>query len=205
LDNTLYDRDAAMAAWIRSVFPGRPEVAEEALRLDDSGFIPRRRLYEWMVDRVDWASTWTEVARRYQNEVLAHVTDDPAITAAVAGLAGKYRLGVLTNGDGVFQREKLGRLGVAVCFEARFVFASGDIGHEKPDPRAFAPLLGALELDPGEVLFVGDNPTNDIEGAARLGMRTCWIRLAERHRCGVEPDLTLASVAQLPEWLGAVG
>jgi len=202
LDNTLYDRDAAMAVWIRSVFPDQPDVAEEAIRLDDSGFIPRRQLYEWMVGRLEWAATWRDVEQRYQGEVLEHVTDHPAVTEAVEVLVGRFRMGVLTNGDSVFQRKKLRRLRVAACFEERLVFASGEIGHEKPDSRAFAPLLRALEVCPEEVLFVGDNPANDIEGAARLGMRTCWIRLAPHHRCAVVPDLTLGSVADLPAWLG---
>jgi putative hydrolase of the HAD superfamily len=81
------------------------------------------------------------------------------------------------------------------------VFVSGEIGYDKPDERAFEPVIQAFGVAPERILFVGDNPANDIEGAARLGIRTCWIRLAADHECRVVPDLTLTSVELLPQAL----
>jgi putative hydrolase of the HAD superfamily len=201
LDNTLYDRDAAMNAWLRSVFPDDPDLAEEAIRRDDSGFIPRRDLYVWLSARLPWAKTWREVEVRYQAEVLRWIADDPAITTAVGELMGRYKLAILTNGGGEFQRLKLARLEVAPCFDPGRIFVSGEIGHDKPDERAFRPMMAALGVDPERILFVGDNPVNDIEGAARLGMRTCWVRLASHHQCRVAPDFTVRSAAELPRLL----
>ena len=128
---------------------------------------------------------------------------DRAIHDAVTILAEKFKLGVLTNGDAHFQLRKFAHLGFDGQFDGTHVFATGDIGHHKPDQRAFQPLIDSFSLDPAKILFVGDNPANDIEGAAATGMRTCWIRLFEEHTCGIEPDLTVTSVAELPVLLGA--
>jgi putative hydrolase of the HAD superfamily len=201
LDNTLYDRDTAMKAWLRSIFPGEPEVAELAIAVDDSGFIPRRELYTWLAERLSWAKDWRDIEVRYQADLMRLISDNPGMTMAVQELRRRFQLAVLTNGSGHFQRRKLGCLGVARCFEPDRIFVSGEIGYDKPDERAFRPMIQAFGVSPEEILFVGDNPSNDIEGAARLGMRTCWIRLSPHHECPVVPDFTLTSVELLPSIL----
>lgn len=48
-------------------------------------------------------------------------------------------------------------------------------GAFKPDPRAYGVALEALELEPGQVMKVAAH-TWDLRGAARLGLRTCYVR-----------------------------
>ncbi len=201
LDNTLYSRDQAVNAWIRSIFPGDPAMAQRAIAHDNSGFIPRSDFYGWVAERVDWAGDWRSVEARFQREVMGMIQFDPAIRDAVEVLAGRYRLGLLTNGESGFQLKKFAHLGISGHFDPNHVFATGDIGHHKPDSRAFQALIDAFELEPGKILFVGDNPGNDIEGAAAMGMRTCWIQLFAGHQCAVKPDLTVKSAAELPNVL----
>ena len=43
LDNTLYSRDQAVNAWIRSTFAEDKALAEEGVAYDNSGFIPPAR------------------------------------------------------------------------------------------------------------------------------------------------------------------
>ncbi len=202
LDNTLYDRDAAMQAWLDRLFPADGALLREALEKDHSGFVPRREFYAWLAARVDWASDWRDVEVRYQREALPLISEDFAIRRAVELLAGQYPLAVLTNGGG-FQRRKLECLRLGACFVPERVLVTGEIGHDKPDARAFARLAGVLNVPPGRILFVGDNPVNDIEGAAAAGMRTCWVRLSAHHECRVLPDVTVRSVAELPALLNA--
>ena len=45
----------------------------------------------------------------------------------------------------------------------------------KPDPRAYAVAIEALELAPGEIMKVAAHVW-DLRGAARLGLRTCYVR-----------------------------
>jgi len=45
----------------------------------------------------------------------------------------------------------------------------------KPDPRAYAVAIEALGLEPGEIMKVAAHVW-DLRGAARLGLRTCYVR-----------------------------
>ncbi len=200
LDNTLYARDAAMKAWLTRLFPEGGALLREALETDNSGFVPRHEFYAWLAERVDWAKDWRDVEARYQREALTLIAEDLAIQSAVESLAARYPVAVLTNGGG-FQRRKLECLRLSACFAPERVIVTGEIGHDKPDARAFARLAGVFSVAPEQILFVGDNPVNDIEGAAAVGMRTCWVRLSAHHECSVPADLVVRSVAELPALL----
>src|SRR6185295_10505558 len=47
---------------------------------------------------------------------------------------------------------------------------SSDCGLLKPDPRLYTHAAGRLGLAPGSILMVGDNFTDDVEGARRAGL-----------------------------------
>ena len=80
------------------------------------------------------------------------------------------RLSVLSNGWNPLQISKARRAG----YNGN-VIASGDIGVQKPDPRAFAALVSDLGLPPEKCFFVGDTPESDIAGALAFGMRAVWL------------------------------
>ena len=68
---------------------------------------------------------------------------------------------------------------------------SGDIGARKPDPAIFLHACEGLGVEPAAVLFVGDDLVKDVQGAAKVGMRTAqalWFT-ADDTRAGVEPDV----------------
>ncbi len=48
----------------------------------------------------------------------------------------------------------------------------------KPDPRAFQIALERLDSEPGQVLFVDDQPHN-LTGAQSVGMRTVWFDVTD--------------------------
>ncbi|MDY6828188.1 MAG: HAD-IA family hydrolase [Pseudomonadota bacterium] len=83
-------------------------------------------------------------------------------------LAGRYQLGVLTNGNADVHRLGIGHLfRVALCAE--------DLGASKPHPALFEAALEALGCAPHEAVHVGDHHEHDIAGAAAVGMHTIWI------------------------------
>ena len=66
---------------------------------------------------------------------------------------------------------------------------SADAGVRKPDGQIFLRACSDLAVDPAAVLFVGDDPVNDVQGAANLGMTTVqalWFTADES--TGIEPD-----------------
>jgi putative hydrolase of the HAD superfamily len=108
----------------------------------------------------------------------AMLAAEPAATVAVPGardvletLADEYRIGVLTNGYGPMQREKLAAAGLADHAETTIV--SGDVGVGKPDPGIFEAAEDRL---PAEThTFVADSLDRDVRAAERAGWRGVYV------------------------------
>jgi putative hydrolase of the HAD superfamily len=202
LDNTLYDRDANVRTWLETIFAANPRLAEAAAAFDDCGFIPRGDFYEWVRQRVDWAETALDVKLRFQGDILKSIKPDSRINGLIRRLAERFVLGVLTNGESEYQLAKFRALGIGDCFHPSRVLVTEAVGVHKPEPAAFEAIIRAMETPASRLLFVGDNPLNDIEGAAGVGMKTCWIQLRPEHHCSVTPDLRVHSILELQEMLG---
>ncbi|MFB6252851.1 MAG: HAD family hydrolase [Halobellus sp.] len=108
------------------------------------------------------------VATAYRNEIADALVPVPEIEPFLDRLRGEYRIGLLTNGPRVAQRDKLTTLGWTDRFDAALV--TGELDAGKPDPMAFEALLNALGTEPGETAYVGDDVTADIAGAADAGL-----------------------------------
>jgi putative hydrolase of the HAD superfamily len=84
------------------------------------------------------------------------------------------------------------------------VVVSADCGVRKPRPEIFREVSAGLQLDPGEILHVGDRLPADVGGAAAIGMRTAWLtrRVADVERSRAEyrgpaPEHVIADLAEL--------
>lgn len=69
------------------------------------------------------------------------------------------------------------------------------VGAVKPEPTIFATLVQALALPPEAILFVGDSPHNDVDGAQAYGLPAALI-----DHSGVSPD-ALHSLRRLADLL----
>ncbi len=81
-------------------------------------------------------------------------------------------LGVITDGVTLKQAEKLVRLRVLPYLAPNAIFISDQIGIGKPNTKLFLRACSDLNLRPVECMYIGDNPTNDIDPPNRLGMVT---------------------------------
>ncbi len=96
------------------------------------------------------------------------------ISRALAGLSGRYRLGVLSNYlltepiVRVLQRD-------GVLNHLDLCLVSRRIGYAKPHRRAFEAAVRALGEPPERIAFVGDSYEADVLGAARFGMHPVWV------------------------------
>lgn len=89
---------------------------------------------------------------------------------SLAELSRDYPLAALTNGNA-----NVARIGLDRYF--RFALSAADVKASKPAPDIFHAALSAAGVRPGEAIHVGDNPVDDIQGAAGVGMHTIWVRL----------------------------
>ncbi len=71
-------------------------------------------------------------------------------------------------------------------------------GHRKPGSRIFELALQRLGVDPERTIMVGDSVTDDVEGAARAGLRGVLV-----HRADTEPPQDIRVIRALDELLGA--
>jgi len=87
-------------------------------------------------------------------------------------------LGIISNGDGEQQRQKLDAIGMNGRFDP--VVIAGDLGIFKPDRRIVEAACHAASREPGECVYVGDALETDARAAAAAGMQSvCLEQLAE--------------------------
>lgn len=109
-----------------------------------------------------------------------------------------YRLFAASNSFGHLQRSRLQHAGILQYFEDTYI--SMDIGYDKPDIRFYQEALRRCELQPQEVLMVGDSMTTDILGARAAGLETVFFdRRAEG--TNVEGVKSISSLSQLLAFL----
>lgn len=85
-----------------------------------------------------------------------------------------YKTGLITNGYHDLQYAKVDNLGLRLHFDE--IIVTGDYGIHKPDRGIFDIMAEKLSLSPDEMVYVGDNPINDIEGARGAGWKTVWMK-----------------------------
>ncbi len=110
-----------------------------------------------------------------------------------------YALGLITNSSHpMWMRDiELKHYGLLDYFPARIT--SGDTGYMKPHPAIFWRMLGLLDLEPGQAVFVGDRPANDIAGANEVGMVSVLLKPhnLERDLNGICPHHTITRLTEL--------
>jgi putative hydrolase of the HAD superfamily len=117
----------------------------------------------------------------------------------LSDLRPRYRVGVITNGNACVDF-----IGIGHYFD--FVVSSERAGRSKPEPEIFQLALADAGADAREAVHVGDDPTNDVRGAAAVGMRTVWYNPSGKPWPeGPAPDATIASLADLDGALRALG
>jgi len=221
LDNTLWEvepvllrAERILADWLRHRYPRIPErfptgemlalraslALEEPHQAHDFTYLRRTSLaraaqavgYD-VATAGEIAHAAFEAWHAARNEVMPYAETVPALDR----LRRRFRLATLSNGNA-----DLVRIGLAHHFEISL--CAGTLGCAKPDPRAYVALADALTLTPGEILFVGDDPSADVIGPREAGMKTVWV-----NRAGVAwpaglpaADAIVAHLGEIPPLLG---
>lgn len=131
------------------------------------------------------------------------VTFYPDSLDALARIAARMPVAALTNGNA-----DIARIGLSAHFHS--VVHSREHGAAKPVASIFHAACRGLDCDPALVLHVGDSIEMDVVGAARAGLRSCWINrrsddgtLATWPHADLVPDLEFDTLTGLADWLDA--
>jgi putative hydrolase of the HAD superfamily len=114
------------------------------------------------------------LAEQYRAERVACIRAYDDVLPCLERLAGRVRLGVITNGASDLQRAKLEHAGLREWFDVTII--SGEEGVAKPSAGIFTTLVETLGASPDEIVLVGDNPINDVAGACTAGLAGILLR-----------------------------
>lgn len=143
---------------------------------------------------------------KWINEIAAHC--DKAARSCIdearpmlEGLHERYPMMLVSNFYGNID-EVLRDYGIRHLFKG--IIESAVVGVRKPNPTLFRLGVDALELEPHEVLVVGDSLRKDIEPAEKLGCHVLWLKgkgwTADEDQ-QTHPH-TITSVTQVTDWVG---
>lgn len=208
--------EAALEAWMAAHVPQAasrwPRTERERLRAQVDAERPQRAhdmtaQRQWMLERMlaDCGADTALAAGAFEAYFAARceVEHYPGSVAALERLSARVPLASVSNGNAC-----LVRIGLMPLF--RFQLGAREHGAAKPDAGIFHAACERLGCAPHEVLHVGDDIEMDVVGAARAGLRTCWINRDDHHaaprawtRTDVAPDLEFPALAALADWLEA--
>lgn len=186
-DDTLQNRDAAFRKYafgfLERHFGSSISEKEAKTRVDEmtkkinGGYVDKREFFMYFRTKWNWtdAPSFDEFLEDYSSifPTFSTLFDDTMSVLKSLKNAG-YKLGVLTNGLSEMQNKKLEVSGIKGLADE--VVVSGDYGIEKPDRRLFDIIAEKMGIKNDRILFVGDHPVNDIQGALGAGMKAVKIR-----------------------------
>ena len=140
-----------------------------------------------------------DLLKLYYDEIYSHRKVYPEMIETLVALqkAG-IRMGVVSNttNPGFMKDYEQSLLKLDPYFE--FSIYSSEVPYRKPHPSIFQLALARLNLDPAEVLFVGDNLNADVVGAQSVGMPTAWLnREGKDLPSDVIPDYEIKTATEL--------
>jgi len=141
----------------------------------------------------------------YSQERRASYCLFPDAHEVLHALREKYILGVISNGPGDTQREKVHVTGLGAYLHVLVV--SGELGVGKPDPGIFLEALESVQVTPEEAIYVGDSLTSDVVGAKGVGMYAVWINRkgVAKPQNAPSPDFEISTLRELIVLLVPVG
>ncbi|MDH5737120.1 MAG: HAD-IA family hydrolase [Gammaproteobacteria bacterium] len=115
------------------------------------------------------------------------------VIATLRQLSDHYLLGSLTNGNADIRR-----LGLEDLFS--FSFSAEEVGARKPAPDLFHKALAHTGVNAKEMVYVGDDPVQDVAAANQAGLFSVWVnRAGDPPVPESEPHAIISCLGELPE------
>lgn len=123
------------------------------------------------------------------------VTPFEDVVPGLTRLNARLAVGSISNGFADLQA-----IGIAHHFQTSI--AAHRFGSAKPDPQIFHAACAALEIQPQQAVYVGDDLMLDVQGAQNAGLRGVWMnRFDRRLPADIRPDAVCTTLHELDRWL----
>ncbi len=136
-----------------------------------------------------------DTARLYRSLTMRRFGLFPQVPETLSALKESYRLGLVSDAQWVYADPEMAMLDLDRFFEVTVI--SSRLGFKKPDPRMFRIALERLHTEPGQAVYVGDNPDRDLRGAKAAGMRCILFNCEYREYDGLWPDGVFGEYGEL--------
>ena len=202
LDDTLYDRWATFRAWSELYLRERLGFVDDAEcaqivawmeALDGNGYGSKHAVIVELCRRFPEAKGDVE---SFYDEFVGRVAFDLEAAKLLDHLDQYgYPYGIITNGT---ERQLRKIEALQLRDRTDTIFISDIFGDKKPNAPIFLAAAQSLGVEPSSILFVGDHPVNDIEGARSVGMMTAWLHRGRPWPSELAPaDLVIDSLGDL--------
>ena len=210
LDHTLFDRYATIRAIRKTIFDNHKGYVRDDLTAESFAEILIS------LDKKNIIYEWDEVIRQLGIcGALKKIPDDfynLAIRPGFIKTAVSYpftvptlrkikdmgvKCGLITNGPSDIQRSKVKMLGLEELMDETVV--GGEVGRNKPDPEPFRIFAKKIGIEPKNMLYIGDNPFNDVEGSRNAGYIPVWVKTYGAWDNSVKKaDFEVSTVEEIP-------
>ncbi|MCF6136745.1 HAD family hydrolase [Pseudalkalibacillus berkeleyi] len=202
LDGTLFNRTESLRHFIKEQYRrwdhqitnvNMDQYMSDFLKFDENGYVHKESVYLQLIQKYNLTDELKlTLYNDYQEKFHDHCVAMDGMDEMFAYLKNKdIQLGIITNGETVFQTKTIQALSLEDHFQT--ILISENEGIRKPSEAIFTKCLHQLKVSPKEAIYVGDHPENDIQAAARIGFTTIWIE----NGCYDEPSIADFKVKDL--------
>ena len=182
-DDTLSDRGMSAYLYYCSILKRLfPEIdpasaefearAQQCMTWDEFGRIDKAHVFEEIKKHYDSSLDVEAEKEKWYDSFYQFQVIQPGCYEILKKLKKRYKLGIVTNGNGKTQNIKIDTLKLRDYFDT--VLVSGDFKAAKPDPSIYMQAASDLDLQCSEIAFIGDTFATDLLGAVNVGMMPLW-------------------------------
>ncbi|MCR4925658.1 MAG: HAD-IA family hydrolase [Clostridiales bacterium] len=184
-DDTLQDREKAFEYYCNIFFDEfLPDVCEKERKMKiqqmldnaEGGYLPREKYFPKMIALWGWENPPEVDTLVYHfNHTFGKYVAlfDDVFTVLETLKSRGYKLGIITNGNSVVQNMKLDSAGIRDFFDV--ILVSGDCPWAKPSREIFDEAAKQIGIENENIVYIGDHPVNDIQGALGADMNAVWM------------------------------
>jgi putative hydrolase of the HAD superfamily len=183
LDETLLDRTGSLIDFVNWQATGmlKNSISEPSkfcrrfINLDANGSVWKDEVYKHLIGEYE-ITDWTveELLTSYEFCFSGFCKSKKGSVDAIKELKSLgIKIGLVSNGNSPFQERNFNALGISEMFDS--IIVSGAVGYRKPQKEIFELACSQIAVSSSDTVFVGDNPTADIDGANACGMYTIYI------------------------------
>ena len=211
MDDTLYDE----YNYVKSGFKAVANNLSHEMKIDSD------EIFQWMWNRLQEkgrGKVFNDLLLHYGVFTKARVkkclmiyrTHKPDIclpkdSIDTLNLLREYTMYLVTDGNKVVQAQKIEALNLDRWMKKCFITHRYGLKHSKPSPYCLERIAEMENLNPIDIVYIGDNPRKDFIGIRQLGFRS--IRIMTGQHKGIEmpteyeAEIRCQSISELPKIL----